>query len=232
MRRMYIVLFFLSMVFQQTNATLSVEFVGDTTKIWDTNFSWYCCAVLFPVINISQDTIYITERDTLDVCDCICTYTICISLAGLTEGTYTAIVTREWKYRSIDSKEDGGSITFTKKNIPQVLNSVSFYQSKCLGNSSDEVNEIKGNDYRASIINYPNPFNPRTIIHYIIPYTTLVRMSIYNDLGKEVATVVNEVKQAGVYENNFYGNNLPTGVYFCRLIYDDKILISKFILLK
>lgn len=73
--------------------------------------------------------------------------------------------------------------------------------------------------------NYPYPFNPITKIKYSIPSVTLrqaqsdilVALIVYDILGREVATLVNEEKPAGEYEVEFNGNNLPSGIYFYQL---------------
>ncbi|GAB4286578.1 MAG: hypothetical protein Kow0098_01940 [Ignavibacteriaceae bacterium] len=62
--------------------------------------------------------------------------------------------------------------------------------------------------------NYPNPFNPKTSIHYQIPEATNVKIVVYDILGNQINTLINEYKQAGFYEVSFDGNNLPSGVYF------------------
>ncbi|MBK7254286.1 MAG: T9SS type A sorting domain-containing protein [Ignavibacteria bacterium] len=65
--------------------------------------------------------------------------------------------------------------------------------------------------------NYPNPFNPSTVISYSIPKSGLVTLKVYDVLGKEVASLINEVKTSGSYEYQFNGTNLSSGVYFYRL---------------
>ena len=61
--------------------------------------------------------------------------------------------------------------------------------------------------------NYPNPFNPNTVIKYHLPENSFVSIKIYDVLGKEVAALVNEMKQPGYYEVNFDGRDLSSGVY-------------------
>ena len=65
--------------------------------------------------------------------------------------------------------------------------------------------------------NYPNPFNPSTIIEYSLPKESPVQLKIYNILGKEVATLVNKIQPAGVYNVNFTAKNLSSGFYIARL---------------
>ncbi|MBI5019934.1 MAG: T9SS type A sorting domain-containing protein [Ignavibacteriales bacterium] len=77
--------------------------------------------------------------------------------------------------------------------------------------------------------NYPNPFNPLTIINYQLPIESWVSLKVYNLLGQEVATLVNEVKKWGSYEVEFNASTLSSGVYYYRLqvgsIAETKILM-------
>ncbi|MDP4115994.1 MAG: T9SS type A sorting domain-containing protein, partial [Bacteroidota bacterium] len=80
--------------------------------------------------------------------------------------------------------------------------------------------------------NYPNPFNPSTTIRYSIKDAGLVKLEIYDILGRKVATIVNEEKPAGEYEVNFNGNNLASGIYFYKLATGSFTQIRKMQLLK
>jgi len=84
--------------------------------------------------------------------------------------------------------------------------------------------------------NYPNPFNPGTSIRYQVVGTTHVRLAIYDVLGREVATLVNEEKPAGTYEAIFNASNLSSGTYFYRLTATSPtggfVLTKKMILLR
>lgn len=83
--------------------------------------------------------------------------------------------------------------------------------------------------------NYPNPFNPSTIIRYKLNKNANVVLSLYDVLGKEVSTLVNEYQKAGDYKIQFHSDNelqLPAGVYFYRLKTDNFTQVKKMILLK
>ena len=80
--------------------------------------------------------------------------------------------------------------------------------------------------------NYPNPFNPSTNIEYSIPEASFVQLKIYDVLGNEVATLVNEEQSAGVYRADFSGIDLTSGTYFYRLNTDSFSESKKMLLLK
>ena len=80
--------------------------------------------------------------------------------------------------------------------------------------------------------NYPNPFNPSTTISYQLPTTNHVTLKIYDGLGKEVATLVNEMKEAGSYSLQFNASTLPSGIYFAQLQYNGKQIVQKMTLMK
>jgi len=65
--------------------------------------------------------------------------------------------------------------------------------------------------------NYPNPFNPVTSIKFQVPEVSLVTLKVYDLIGKEVAVLVNEVKQPGNYQISFDGKNLASGIYFYKM---------------
>jgi hypothetical protein len=89
--------------------------------------------------------------------------------------------------------------------------------------------------------NYPNPFNPTTKIKFDVAQHTPYPLSrgektvleVYDILGKEVATLVNEALQPGTYEITFDGSNLASGIYFYQLaINNEQLAVKKMVLLK
>jgi hypothetical protein len=80
--------------------------------------------------------------------------------------------------------------------------------------------------------NYPNPFNPSTVISYRLPVSSNVTLKVYDVLGNEVATLVNEEKQPGNYEVEFNASNLPSGIYFYKLQAGDYNQTKKMVLLR
>lgn len=67
------------------------------------------------------------------------------------------------------------------------------------------------------LLNYPNPFNPSTIINYQLPELSFISLGIYDILGREVSSLVNETKSAGTYNINFDGKELTSGMYIVKL---------------
>ena len=97
-----------------------------------------------------------------------------------------------------DTKMLYGEIGVEKKNLT--------------GNSE----EVEPEDYRL-FQNYPNPFNPTTKISYSIKEDGFVTLKVYDILGVEIATLVNEPKTAGSYEAEFNAAHLPSGMYIYKL---------------
>lgn len=80
--------------------------------------------------------------------------------------------------------------------------------------------------------NYPNPFNPTTTINFAVPRAGQVKLQVFNQLGQEVATLVDEHKAMGRYKIDFNAQNLPSGIYFYRIQAGDFTRTMKAILMK
>ena len=80
--------------------------------------------------------------------------------------------------------------------------------------------------------NYPNPFNPSTKIRYSVPQSSNVIIKVFDILGNEIETLVNEEKPVGTYEITWYAASLPSGIYFYTINAGSFIETKKMILLK
>jgi predicted outer membrane repeat protein len=80
--------------------------------------------------------------------------------------------------------------------------------------------------------NYPNPFNPVTMIDYQLPTNSLVTLKVFDAVGREVTTLVNEMKEAGTYSVQFNGSSFSSGVYFYTLRAGSFSAVKKLILMK
>lgn len=80
--------------------------------------------------------------------------------------------------------------------------------------------------------NYPNPFNPVTNIDYNIPKNSNVKITVFDNAGKEVSVIVNEFKQAGQYSSSFNAMKLSSGVYYYKIQAGDFVEVKKMTLLK
>lgn len=120
----------------------------------------------------------------------------------------------------------GGSFTFVGNNpsssiaIYDILTSIDYH---------DTQNKVT--DYYLGQ-NYPNPFNPTTTIKFSIPKESIVKIKVYDILGREIATLVNEQKSTGNYSVQFKGSSLSSGVYFYQIQAGDFVDTKKMILLK
>jgi hypothetical protein len=98
-------------------------------------------------------------------------------------------------------------------------------------NIEDEGSLISPDSYNLAQ-NYPNPFNPATIIQYSIPKRSNVSLKVYDILGNEVANLVNEEKNRGIYQVTFNATGLASGIYFYMLQAGSFVETKKMILMK
>jgi hypothetical protein len=79
---------------------------------------------------------------------------------------------------------------------------------------------------------YPNPFNPSTTLKYALPIRSHVTLRIFNTLGQEIATLVNEIREAGYHSAEWNAGGVSSGVYFYRLQADDFVQTRKMVVLR
>ncbi|HMS34452.1 MAG TPA: T9SS type A sorting domain-containing protein [Ignavibacteria bacterium] len=96
---------------------------------------------------------------------------------------------------------------------------------------AEEVNIGTPDKYELSQ-NYPNPFNPVTNLEFGIPEFGFVSLKIYDVIGRELVTLVNEIKEPGYYKIRFNAADLSSGVYFYKMTSGDFVAVKKFVVLK
>ncbi|MBK8549567.1 MAG: T9SS type A sorting domain-containing protein [Ignavibacteria bacterium] len=167
----------------------------------------------------------------------------------------------DFSYLLVKYRSNGDSLWSTVYNHPEYRNFASDFvitknnsivmTGKAYGNNTSydittlkysQTSNIQTNNTELPVKfkleqNYPNPFNPVTVIRYSIPsdvrgQTSDVKLVVYNNLGKEVLTLVNEKQNAGSYSVDFNGANYPSGVYYYKLEAGSFIEVRKMILLK
>jgi WD40 repeat protein len=138
----------------------------------------------------------------------------------------------------VEGKGSTAEATHYKFNDNNPLDGKSFYRLKQIdfdgkfeysGIAEVDLSPLK--EFALSQ-NYPNPFNPSTKLKYSIPVAGIVQLKVYDNLGQEVAVLVNESKTPGVYEVEFNGSNLASGFYISRLTLGNLTVSRKLILSK
>ncbi len=140
---------------------------------------------------------------------------------GFVEGSGTTTESKSYSYT--DKNLNNGSYQYRLKQID--------YDGSFKYSDEVNINYSMIIDFELAQ-NYPNPFNPETTIKYAIPNSGKVLLKVYNVLGKEVITLVNEVKEAGEYEVQFNAGELSSGVYFYKIEAGEFSKIRKMILLR
>jgi hypothetical protein len=118
----------------------------------------------------------------------------------------------------------------------QSTGSMTVYQSETISYNELNVTGLKNSkiipDKFVLEQNYPNPFNPSTIIKYQIPKQEFVSLKVFDALGNEVATLVNDEQQAGSHNVNFNSAGLASGIYFYKIQAGNFIATKKMVLMK
>jgi hypothetical protein len=141
---------------------------------------------------------------------------------GFVEGNGTTNASQEYSFT--DSKLNAGKYSYRLKQIDR--------DGKFSYSQAVEVTIASAPKEFALEQNYPNPFNPSTVISYQIPLNSHVSLKVYDAIGREAATLVNEVKNAGSYFATFDASKLSSGIYFVRLQQNGNRRIMKMNLIK
>jgi len=132
---------------------------------------------------------------------------------------YTTNSGINWIYSNIGSNNSLFDIYFNNQGLGIIVgNYGKIYKTTNYGGivSIINQNEIIPEKYNLEQ-NYPNPFNPSTTIKYFLPKNEFVTIRMYDILGKDIITLLNEYKHAGNYSVTFHGNNFASGIYFYKI---------------
>ena len=144
-----------------------------------------------------------------------------------------------WLAQSISPSSYLKQVTCTDSLHLWLLGDRKLYRTSTGGNTGTGINDQNINyvDNFSLFQNYPNPFNPTTKIKFTIPAVGIqravsVRIRVYDVLGNEIATLVNEEKPAGEYEVELDATGLPSGIYFYQLRAGEYVETKKMVLIK
>ncbi|MDH7605113.1 MAG: T9SS type A sorting domain-containing protein [Melioribacter sp.] len=118
------------------------------------------------------------------------------------------------------------------ENLNELRNAIRLSREKYISLISDVSNEEPAPKEFALYQNYPNPFNSFTIINYQISKSSRAILKVYDALGREIQTLVDEVKEPGNYKVEFNASKLSSGVYFYTLQTEGNFFVKKMILMK
>jgi hypothetical protein len=135
------------------------------------------------------------------------------------------------RYGDLSSGDGCATTTWSSTTAPTTRANTRFVVNPAVIVGIGNNNGIVPNIYSLSQ-NYPNPFNPVTQISYGIPKQGLVKLTVYDILGREITKLVNEVKPAGTYMVDFDGAKLASGTYFYKLEANEFTSVKKMVLIK
>lgn len=232
-------LFFGSNVFSSSIDSISVNVIGDTIYFNNIGINSHCFAnfSIRKLFNPWSDTLCLVEMDMAEgLADCNCYFDVSAKFVfPLLNQHYILKVFRYVPFFDIESANLIGVVEFDYTGGEEVGYFSTITQSECYDlNDVKEIQEIPSQLNLSQ--NYPNPFNPSTTIKYFVSEADNVELKLYDVLGKEVSTLVNEYKTPGEYQieiNNFIKDkNLVSGVYFYQLKTGDYLQTKKMVLVK
>jgi photosystem II stability/assembly factor-like uncharacterized protein len=147
----------------------------------------------------------------------------------------------------INTSNSGTTWVSQSSGTTQILNGVSFINTNvgiAVGNGGTILSTTNGgltginnlsNEVPQNFSlkqNYPNPFNPGTVIRFQMPVAGQASLKVYDAMGREVQTLVNERLNAGIYETKFEGSGLTSGVYFYKIVTEGFTETKKMLMIK
>lgn len=217
---------------EMPNALFGISFISPLT-----GFVFGCCGAYFKTTdggNTWENHDYITTGDILYSSDFVDVNN------GWAVGELGWLLKTtdggdSWFENGPETSEELRSVFFVNDEVGFVVGSNgTILKTVNAGGSSTNISEDEKSNPVTFYLsqNYPNPFNPKTVIGFKLPVSGNVFLKVYNLLGKEVATLVNEYKAAGIYEINFDASTLSSGIYFYKLVSGSFAETKKMILLR
>ena len=233
-----LILFNFPLLAQDLEVIVHETFLFDTLGVQEIVFD-------FEIINVSADTQIVFEVRTRNDLPPDWTSSLCFGELCFSPNQDSVATTPQF---STPAPGPGDTVFSSLHVIPMNNNGTAYVQIQ-IGtfrnpNVRDTIDFIATTDPTLNVEdefnlssyelaqNYPNPFNPLTQINYNVGEGGLVNLKVYNILGIEVATLVNEYKPAGSYQATFDGNDLSSGVYIYNLSVNNYTKTRKMILEK
>lgn len=237
----------------QGNSAVFPAFNGPATGYVAANFNAVTSTnnidnwLVLPALNIAQgDTLSFYERST-DAATWVDSMRVMYSATGdsTPEGTWVELgrfqnSNGSWNQRMYFAPTAGPTGRFALRYCvvnggPSGSNSdfigVDYIQVNGTFVSVGNESELTADQFALSQ-NYPNPFNPTTKISFSLPETGLVTLKVYDVMGREVATLVNDIRNTGVYTVEFNGANYSSGIYFVSMQSGDFSQVRRMVLVK
>ena len=195
--------------------TIYAIVTDDSIIIRDYNALRNCAAkyVMTAYRNGNEITIYETDTAKKSA-NCLCNFNMHVTLALLVASNYNVIV------KDIDPDTlliDSTSFVIAKKKSgSDPISIISQYQSVCRGNDNVSVQEIKNENIYLS--NYPNPCINKSTISYQLEKESSVSLKLYDYLGNDVATLLDESMSKGNHKFEYDNQFLRSGIYFIRFL--------------
>jgi len=126
----------------------------------------------------------------------------------------------------------GPTLMGTTSNASNTIHAGFWFQTIDIFTSIEQIpSETTPEEFRLEQ-NYPNPFNPKTTIEFTLPNQSVVSLTLYDILGREIEVLLDDELKSGVYKVTYQADDLPSGIYFYRIQADGFIKAKKLTLLK
>lgn len=207
--------------------SVDIEVLGNTVAITNNDLYVNCCSAFEADVNISGNTITITQRDTSSQkCKCMCAIDLKHDINQLKAGKYELIIYRE---ELIKYGYDKNQLIFIykgefniKSNGGESALSVYFEQMPCKINTSiTDSTEILD-----KVEVFPNPASSVVTIRFPVKTSQNLTLKIFNFLGKEIRQENYGILRKGVHTATINAGNIPSGIYFGKLLFADGKTLS------